>query len=185
MTRNFRIRDAVADVVEMFLIGTTVFILVYILVGQFLTVSGTSMEPYLLNEEHMIVEKLSIKFNPLERGDVIVFWHPLEKGSLLVKRIVGMPGERIKIQNGHVYINGSVLEESYINKRVATTQHEFLKEGVDYTIPKDSYMVLGDNRPESGDSRDWGAVKKDTVIGRALLVFYPFNNIRLLEKLGK
>ncbi|KKS03031.1 MAG: Signal peptidase I [candidate division WWE3 bacterium GW2011_GWF2_41_45] len=182
MAKKFRIRNAAADLIELLLIGTTVFLLVYILVGQFLEVSGSSMHPYLLDKEQIIAEKLSIKFDPLKRGEVIIFWHPKTKSDLLVKRVVGLPGERIKIENGFVFIDGKKLEEPYLASNVVTKGTDFLAEGQEHKIAEGYYIVLGDNRSESTDSRYWGPVQKDTVIGRALAVFYPINNIRLLNE---
>ncbi len=179
---KFNIRNAVVDVIELALIGTTVFLLVYILVGQFLEVTGNSMYPYLHDKEQIIAEKLSIKFDPIKRGEVVIFWHPEGRQDLLVKRIIGLPGETIKIQNGFIYINGQKLGEPYLSSNVVTEEGTFLLEGQDYKISQDYYIVIGDNRGESTDSRYWGPVAKDTIIGRALAVFYPFENIRLLEK---
>lgn len=179
---KFSIRNAIVDVIELALIGTTVFLLVYILVGQFLEVTGNSMYPYLHDKEQIIAEKLSIKFDPIKRGEVVIFWHPEARQDLLVKRIVGLPGETIKIQNGFVYINGQKLAEPYLSSTVVTEEGTFLLEGQDYKVSQDYYIVIGDNRSESTDSRYWGPVAKDTIIGRALAVFYPFENIKLLKK---
>ncbi len=182
MARKFSVRNAVADVLEIFLIGITVFLLVYILVGQFLEVSGDSMHPYLKDKEQIIAEKLSIKFDPIQRNEVIIFWHPVSKSELLVKRVVALPGETIKIQNGFVYVNGQKLEETYLAPTVVTEGDEFLTEGKDYKVSEDYFIVMGDNRGESTDSRYWGPVHKDAVIGRALAVFYPTDSIRLVNK---
>ncbi|KKS34236.1 signal peptidase I [candidate division WWE3 bacterium RIFOXYB1_FULL_43_24] len=181
MVRKSSIKNTIADIIELFLIGTTVFILVYILVGQFLEVSGSSMYPYLHDREQIIAEKLSIKFDPVKRGEVIIFWHPKTKSDLLVKRVIGLPGEIIKIQNGFVFINGKKLEEPYLSEAVVTRATDFLTEGQEHKIAEDYYIVMGDNRSESTDSRYWGPIQKETIIGRALLVFYPFENIRLLN----
>ena len=181
MARKFSIKSAAVDLIELFLIGTTVFLLVYILVGQFLEVSGNSMHPYLLDREQIIAEKLSIKFDPIKRGEVIIFWHPKTKSDLLIKRVIGLPGEIIKIQNGFVFIDGSKLEEPYLTGTVVTREGDFLAEGQEHKIAEDYYIVMGDNRSESTDSRYWGPVQKETIIGRALAVFYPLDNIRLLN----
>ncbi len=181
MARKFSIKNTFIDLIELLLIGTTVFLLVYILVGQFLEVSGSSMHPYLLDKEQIIAEKLSIKFDPIKRGEVIIFWHPKTKSDLLIKRVVGLPGEIIKIQNGFVFINGKKLEEPYLAGNIVTKEGDILLEGQDYKIAADYYIVMGDNRAESTDSRYWGPIQKETIIGRALAVFYPIDNIRLLN----
>ena len=181
MARKFSVKSVVVDLIELVLIGTTVFLLVYILVGQFLEVSGRSMYPYLHDKEQIIAEKLSIKFDPIKRGEVIIFWHPKTKSDLLVKRVVGLPGETIKIQNGFVFINGTKLEENYLSGIVVTNEGDFLSEGQEFKIADDYYIVMGDNRSESTDSRYWGPIQKETIIGRALGVFYPLDNIRLLN----
>ena len=139
------------------------------------------MSPNFHDKEQMLAEKLSTKFIELKRGEILIFKHPLELDRLLIKRVVGLPGETIRISNGLVYINDRVLDEPYLAPDTKTQQEQALQEGLEYKIPSDSYVVMGDNRPKSTDSREWGFLSKDLIVGRAVLVYYPTNRIKLVE----
>jgi signal peptidase I len=168
------------DFFEITIICTLVFIIMYFFVGQLLEVTGDSMYPTFHDKEQIIAEKISVKVKDLKRGEILIFEHPQEKGRLLIKRLIGLPGETIKIKNGKVYINGSELSESYLASNVTTEGQNYLKEGLDYTVPDDSYVMMGDNRLKSTDSREWGFVSKELIVGRGVIVYYPFNRIRLV-----
>lgn len=181
MFKKLNLKQTIVEMGEIFLIGISVVLLVYIFIGQNLEISGSSMYPFLHDKEQIITEKVSVKLSPLKRGEVIIFWHPNINTSLLVKRVIGLPGETIKIDGGKVYINNEQIKEPYLGDRVITDEGSFLQIGQEYTIPADSYVVMGDNRDESTDSRTWGPVKSKLVIGRAILVFYPFNSFRFIK----
>lgn len=171
----------ILDFIEIVLIGTAVFFVVYLFIGQLLEVTGDSMYPNFHDKEQMLAEKLSTKFIDIKRGEVIIFKHPLEKDRLLIKRVIGLPGETIRISNGLVYINDKFLDEPYLAPGTKTQQEQAFQEGLEYKIPDDSYVVLGDNRLKSTDSREWGFLSKDLIVGRAVLVYYPINRIKLVE----
>ena len=175
------ISDLLLDLLEISIIGITIFVLVYIFVGQLLEVTGDSMEPNLHDQEQIIAEKVSINFKPLQRGEIVIFRHPENNERLLIKRVVGLPEEKIKIENGYVYINGMVLDESYVMTVGVTRGNKDLIEGVEYYITENSYVLLGDNREESSDSRSFGTVREELILGRSLMVYYPFNSIRVIE----
>ncbi|MFQ4146472.1 signal peptidase I, partial [Chlorogloeopsis sp. ULAP02] len=159
-----------------------------------------SMEPTLHGSpnqweaDKIIVDKLSYKFSNPQRGDIVVFSPTKELQEeqyqdAFIKRIVGLPGERIEIRNGKVYINNQPLQENqYLasSQRTVTDvctsgpQPPFLSKPV--TIPPDSYLVLGDNRGSSYDSRCWGVVPRENIIGRAVLRFWPLNHIGGIDK---
>lgn len=171
----------ILDFIEIVLICASVFFVVYLFIGQLLEVTGDSMYPNFHDKEQMLAEKLSTKFIELKRDEIIIFKHPLEKGRLLIKRIIGLPGETIRISNGLVYINDRVLDEPYLAPDTKTQQEQAFQEGLEYKIPGNSYVVMGDNRQKSTDSREWGVLSKDLIVGRAVLVYYPINSIRLIE----
>lgn len=152
----------------------------YFFVGQLLEVTGDSMYPTFYDKEQIIAEKLSIKVKDLKRGEILIFEHPFEKGRLLIKRLTGLPGETIRIRGGKVFINNVALEEPYLDN-ITTEGQSFLKEGLEYKIPENAYVMMGDNRIKSTDSREWGFVKKDLIVGRGVLVYYPLNRIRLVR----
>lgn len=152
----------------------------YFFVGQLLEVTGDSMYPTFHDKEQIIAEKVSIKVKELERGEILIFEHPNEKGRLLIKRLIGLPGETIKIKNGKVYINGKELNEPYLSD-TTTEGQSFIKDGLEYKIRENTYVMMGDNRLKSTDSREWGFVDKELIVGRGVVVYYPFNRIRLIK----
>lgn len=152
----------------------------YLLVGQILEVNGESMYPTLNNKEHILAEKVSRKFGLFKRGDVIVFNSPQNENILLVKRIIGLPAESVKISEGLVYIDGKVLNEPYLQTTVKTN---LSKEESDYEIKldSDSYFVMGDNRNVSIDSREWGELHENEIMGKALFVYKPITKFRFIK----
>jgi len=173
--------DYLLDFIEILIIGATIFLLVYLFVGQLLEVTGDSMEPALSDKEQVIAEKLSTRFKPLERGEIIIFKHPEQHSRLLIKRVVGLPGEKIKIMDGQVFINDKVLTEPYLKPGTTINGNKMIIEGSDYNINERSYILMGDNRDKSSDSRSLGAIREELIVGRAMLVYYPFNSVRLIE----
>lgn len=136
-----------------------------------------SMEPTLYENNYLLINKLAYKLGDEKKGDIIVFRSSLEddRGNmkLLIKRIIGLPGDTVDIMDGDVYINGQKLEEDYLND--GTTSGQL----VDYVVPDDHFFVMGDNRLVSIDSRDpsVGCVPSDTILGKAFVRLYPFNEI--------
>lgn len=165
---------------EVTLILSAVVVLCYIFVGQLLEVSGDSMFPTFHDKEQLVAEKLTIKYEPPKRGEILIVEHPNEPGMLLIKRVIGLPGEVITIKNGYVYINGNILDEPYLTDSVTTEGGLTIKDGIDYRIPDDSYVFMGDNREKSTDSRYYGNVKMGNIVGRGLFVYYPIKNFRFL-----
>jgi len=174
-----KIQKFIVDSLEILLIGSVLFFIINVFLGQLLLISGDSMSPALKNGEQLIGEKISLNFTPLERKEIVIFQHP-KKRILVIKRIIGLPKEKIKIENDKVYINGETLEEPYVENR-PTKGNKALQEGVEYTIPDNHYLLLGDNRPNSIDSRVWGFLNLDKISSRALFVYYPINRIRLIK----
>ena len=149
-------------------------------VGQRTQVSGSSMEPKLSNNDNLIVDKITYRFKDPERYDIIVFPFEYEDNTYYIKRIIGLPGETVYIDNeGTIYINDTALDETY--------GREVIKEpGRAYepiTLGEDEYFVMGDNRNNSTDSRDpsVGNIKKDRIIGRAWLRIWPFNRFGFIK----
>ena len=168
------------ELCEIIFISIAVAALTYIFAGQFLEVSGDSMKPTLADKEQILAEKLSIKYQGLKRGDIAIFYSPEQPDKLIVKRIVGLSGETIKISNGIVFINDNPINEAYIDKSQVTLGKGSIVQDTNYVIPNDKYVVLGDNRQHSIDSRDWGMLEKNKILGKALLVYSPIKNFRFL-----
>lgn len=176
-----KITEIFLDFLEIVFVGATVFILVYLFIGQLLEVSGDSMLPNLHNDEQIIAEKISTKFGPPEREEIIIFRHPTNNGRLLIKRVIGLPGDTVEISNGNVYLNNKLLEEPYLNEQNSTFGNSAIEENTLYEIPGNAYLLMGDNRTESSDSRSFGFVDQEYIVGRALLVYYPLDSIRLIK----
>jgi signal peptidase I len=128
-------------------------------------VDGYSMEPTLHSGEFVIVNKLAYKLGDVQRGDVIVFRYPRDPEQEYIKRIIGLPGDEVRIGNGRLYVNDQLIDEPYI--AAAPNYNSTWK------VPEDSLFVLGDNRNRSSDSHNWGPVPFEHVIGKALLVYWP------------
>lgn len=168
------------DFIEITLVSAAVFILVYLFAGQLLEVTGESMLPTFQDKEQIVAERISIKFRPLERGDIVIFRHPTQPSKLLIKRVIGLPNEKIKL-DGYVEINGIRLLEPYVKSAGTTFGNTQIPEKSEYSIPPDTYVLLGDNRENSADSRQLGAISSDLILGRALMVFSPIKDFRIIK----
>lgn len=135
---------------------------------RFFKVVSSSMEPTLNIEDKIISEKTE----NIKRKDIVVLYAPTGKREVLVKRVIGLPGEKIKIEDGYVYIDGKILEEPYIMEKPVYELEEI-------EIPFDSYFLLGDNRNASEDSSIWGPVNKKNIIGKVILRYSPLKNFKI------
>ena len=155
--------------------------LVIMYVGQRTEVSGSSMEPTLTDGDNLIVDKISYRFNEPKRFDIIVFPFQYQENTYYIKRIIGLPGETVQIdEDGVIYINGEVLYESYGREVIDSDKIGIAEEPI--ILGPDEYFVLGDNRNHSSDSRipEVGNIKKDQIIGRAWLRIWPFDNFGII-----
>jgi signal peptidase I len=141
-------------------------------------VDGISMENNFHNREAILVDKISYHFRTPIRGEVVIFIAPKSPSDDYIKRMIGLPGDKVKIVDGKVYVNGNLLNESFLTPGNQTPVDVEMTET---TIPANNYFVLGDNRPRSSDSRDWGMLPKEDMIGRAVLAVYPFNMFGLIQ----
>lgn len=170
----------IAEFFEITFIMAGVVLLSYIFVGLLLEVSGDSMFPTFHDKEQLVAEKLTLEYKEPQRGEVVIFEHPTQAGALIIKRIVGMPGETISLENGQVYINGNLLNEPYLAAGTKTEGNLVIKENLEFNIPSNHYVVLGDNRAKSLDSRYWGTVDRYKIKARGLFVYFPLKNFRFL-----
>jgi len=138
-------------------------------------VSGASMEPNISQSNYLIIDELTYRFNEPARGDVVVFRYPGDASTFYIKRIIGLPNEKIDIENGSIIIDGKKMEEDAYLKGINTagTAH--------VTLASNEYFVMGDNRSNSYDSRAWGPLQKKYIVGRALLRLFPFNRIGIFS----
>lgn len=168
-------KEMVSLLVYLAIIAVLTFVIIRF-VGQRTIVDGSSMEPALSDGDNLIVDKLTYRFWNPERFDIIVFPYEAETETCYIKRIIGLPGETVRIdENGFIYINGEKLEESY--------GREVIKQpgiaAAELTLGQDEYFVLGDNRNDSMDSRDArvGLIRREEIIGRAVFRIYPFRRM--------
>lgn len=141
------------------------------------------MYPTFNDQELILTDKVSYRLHTPKHGDVIVFKAPTNPDFDYIKRIVGLPGDRIEIRNGKVVRNGIELDEKYLPEGTATTGQPFLPEAKEITVPEKNIFVMGDNRPGSSDSRSWGYVKESEIVGKAFLRYFPLNKIGLLSSI--
>jgi signal peptidase I len=166
--KRFRL---VREVIETIVLTVLMFLVIRFAVQNF-NVEGTSMEPRLHNGELILVDKWTYLFHPPQRGDVIVFVAPPIPSEDFVKRIIGIPGDRITINNTVVTVNGVTLNETYVAK-IDQGNPYYGGNVQTWVVPANSYFVLGDDRIRSDDSRAWGFVPRKNIIGRAALVYWP------------
>src|SRR5277367_4859564 len=152
---------------------------VVIFLYQPVKVEGTSMAPLLTDQERIFINKFVYRFEPIERGDVVVFWYPLDRSKSFIKRVVGLPGETIELRRGHLFIGDRELAESYVPASFF--------DGSSYgplQIPANGYFVMGDHRDSSNDSRMFGAVSREFIYGKAVFAYWPvdhFGSITTVE----
>ena len=148
--------------------------------GQRTSVIGSSMEPTLSDGDNLIVDKITYRLREPKRFDIIVFPYQYTKNTYYIKRIIGLPGEKIRIdEEGRIYINGEVLEENYGKEPIADAGLA----STEIILGDDEYFVMGDNRNDSADSRflSVGNIKRESIMGRAWLRIYPFKSFGILK----
>src|SRR6266478_3264574 len=155
-------------------IGLALVIIVFLY--QPVKVEGTSMAPLLSDQERIFINKFVYRFEPIQRGDVVVFWYPLDRTKSFIKRVVGLPGETVEIRQGAVYVNGKVVPEPYV-----PPQYEDLSDFGPVRVPRDSYFVMGDHRISSNDSRVFGPVASRFIYGRAVFAYWPVDHFGSLS----
>ncbi len=152
------------DIVEVLVLSVLLFLGINAISAR-IRVDGYSMEPTMQNGEFVLVNKLAYKFSSPKIGDVIVFRYPRDPSQEYIKRVIGLPGDQVKISNGQVYVNGQALYEPYIAAKPAYQ--------AEWTVPQDELFVLGDNRNNSSDSHSWGPLPIENIVGKALVVYWP------------
>lgn len=158
----------------LFAIAIAIFIVVFVV--QPVKVEGTSMQPRLVDQERIFVNRFIYRFTNIRRGDVVVFWYPKDRSKSFIKRILGVPGDAIEIRDGAVYVNGSKVNEPYLKPefRDYRSFHRVV-------APPEQYFVLGDHRNSSNDSRSWGFVSRSLIYGKAVFSYWPVSRVGLVE----
>lgn len=172
------------DLVKIVVISLAIIIPVRYFLIQPFYVQGSSMEPTFHNSEYLIIDEISYRFGEPERGDVVVFKYPRDPKEFFIKRIIGLPGEKVKFKEGKIYIyndtyeHGVVLDEEYLRPGLQTDP---LQSSRIVELEENEYYVLGDNRNSSKDSRMFGPVKKELIEGRVLFRGWPLEKAQFFE----
>lgn len=167
----------ILDALEPVVLAFAVFMMVYLLVAQPHQVQGRSMYPNFHDREYILTDKITYRKSKPQRGDVIVFHAPPPYDSDFIKRIVGLPGETVMVKSGYVYVDGRQLPEMYLPNDYVTSEKAFLREGVPYRVPANYYIVFGDNRGFSSDSREWGPISEKAIVGKAWVRYWPMDRV--------
>jgi signal peptidase I len=151
-------------------------VIVILFLYQPVKVEGTSMMPTLDDQERIFINKFVYRFSSIDRGDTVVFWFPGDPSKSYIKRVIGVPGDRVEVVHGTVVVNGHALAEDYVPSEFRDDNSMTAK-----TVPGDEYFVLGDHRSSSNDSRAWGMVPRRYIYGKAVFIYWPFEKMGVLK----
>jgi len=180
------------EIVETLVLTLVIYLVIHNFVAQPFEVQQQSMMPTVNPGEYVLIDKISPRFNDYQRGDIVVFQPPDgfgQGGIPFIKRVIGLPGDVVSLENGRVFVQqpgGSPvrLEEPYVLRSIGGGPAPTLPKDADgttsWTVPPDTYFVMGDNRPDSQDSRVFGAVSRDLIVGRAWLRYFPLDRMGLV-----
>lgn len=187
---GFALGKFLLEFIQSIVLALSVFVLIYLFVAQPNEVKGSSMYPNFLDKEYLLTEKISYQFKgDPQRGDVVIFKAPPSEacsaeGCEYIKRVIGVPGDRVMVKDGEVYINGELLDQSFLPSKVITDAGSYCQEGVEVMVPQNQYLCFGDNRPNSRDGREFGPISRDLIIGKAFLKYWPLDSIGLVPKVS-
>jgi signal peptidase I len=173
-SRSGRVPPVFARWIRDILISLAVSAFFIIFLYQPVKVEGTSMMPTLEDQERVFINKFVYRLEPIERGDVVVFRYPRDTSKSYIKRVIAVAGDRVKIEDGMVYVNDRQIAETYVPQT-----YEDVRSYPETVVPPHSYFVMGDHRNLSNDSRDFGPVDESYIYGKAVFGYWPF------AKLGK
>jgi signal peptidase I len=157
------------------LLAIALALVIIVFLYQPVKVEGTSMAPLLADQERIFINKFVYRFESIARGDVVVFWYPLDHSKSFIKRVIALPGEMVEIREGLVYVNGHLLAEPYV-----PPQYEDANDFGPMRVPANQYFVMGDHRISSNDSRVFGPVGEQYIYGRAVFAYWPFEHFGVI-----
>ncbi|MEK7526768.1 MAG: signal peptidase I [Patescibacteria group bacterium] len=169
-----RLGAFILDILQVVVFAVAIFLFVYLLVLQPHKIKGQSMDPTFKDSEFLLTDKITYRFGEPKRGDVVVFKAPPDDKDEYIKRIIGLPGDTVKVQGGKVYVNNTLLDEkAYLDTSVVTQPGIFAAEGREIKVSQGEYFLMGDNRPHSFDSRNFGPISQEKFTGRAWVSYWP------------
>lgn len=166
------------DIIETVVVALSIFLVVYLFIMQPHQVNGASMFPTYEDGQYLLTDKISFKTGKPARGDVVVFKAPPAAmcpegtGCDFIKRVIALPGETVEVKNNQVWVNGTVLVEDYLPEGTPTQAGNFTNRG-QVKVPENNYFVMGDNRNHSSDSRAWGPVELNLIVGKVFFRYWP------------
>jgi signal peptidase I len=155
-----------------FFFAAVTALLIVVFVVQPVKVEGTSMLPRLHDGERIFVNKFIYNFEPIKRGDIVVFWYPKNPSQSFIKRVIGLPGDEVRITNGKLYINNKLVPEPYLSPEFSAN----IMPNRYWIVDEHHYFVMGDNRDASNDSRSWGQVPEKYIYGKAIFRYWPLDS---------
>lgn len=177
-----KLYSILVDLFETLVIAGGIFVVIYAFLFRPYQVNGDSMLPNFHDGEYILTNLITLRLNDIEKGEVIVFKAPNNHDKDYIKRVIATEGDTVRIENGNVYVNGMLVNEGeYLPTDFRTSNGPFLREGQEVTVPVDQYFVLGDNRDFSSDSREWGFVSRDEIIGKSMVVYWPPQDFRVVQ----
>ncbi|MEP6468198.1 MAG: signal peptidase I [Chloroflexota bacterium] len=182
------------EIVETLVLTLVIYLLIHNFIAQPFEVEQSSMESTIFADEYVLIDKISPRFGEYERGDIIVFQPPpgfeQQGGVPFIKRVIGLPGDTVRLENGDVFVTPPYglpikLSEPYLREKADGGLVDTLPRGsgeTEWVVPEGEYFVMGDNRPDSQDSRSFGPIERDLIIGRAWLRYFPLDRIGFMNR---
>ena len=170
------------DAVQTLLVAAAVFLVIYMFLFRPFEVNGESMYPNFHDREYVLTNLIALRFGNPKLGDVVVFKAPPDPEKDYIKRVIGVAGDSVMVKDGNVYLNNQLLDQNaFLKPDIKTYGGAFLKDGIAVTVPPGEYFVMGDNRSYSSDSREWGFVKQNELIGESFFVYWPVTDIKFIS----
>lgn len=163
----------IMDILETIVFVGSLFIVIYLFVAQPNQVKGASMDPTFGSGDYIFTSKITYKMRSFHRGDVVVFKSPHNPDIEYIKRVIGIPGDSVMIKDSEVYVNGRQLKEDYIADKTNLWEGGYSKNGEATKVEEGMLFVMGDNRPRSSDSREFGPITQESVIGQVFYRYFP------------
>jgi signal peptidase I len=182
---GFALGSVLLEMAQSVVLALSVFVLFYLFVAQPNEVKGTSMVPNFQNGEYLLTDKVSYQLGKPQRGDVVVFKAPPSEPCAAdeceyIKRIIGIPGDKVMVKGSQVYLNGQLLNQSFLPTEFVTDSGSYMKEGVEMIVPENNYLCFGDNRSHSRDGREFGPIPKENIVGKAFFKYWPPTSVGLV-----
>jgi signal peptidase I len=186
---GFSLGNFLLEFIQSIVLALSVFVLLYLFVAQPNEVKGSSMYPNFKDKEYLLTEKISYQLGNPERGDVVIFNAPPSEPCAAdeceyIKRVIGVPGDRVMVSEGDVYVNGNKLDQGFLPEPVYTSPGDYMQEGIERVVPDGQYLCFGDNRPNSRDGREFGPINRKLIVGKAFMKYWPISAVEMVPKVS-